>query len=61
MNLCLSCSSVFLCGQTVHVDTAEFMNAASGCKLNIIDKYLADGGNPNACDEVELSLHHSEA
>lgn len=40
----------------VHViqpeDTAEFMNAASQGKLTEIDKYLADGGNPNVHDEV---------
>lgn len=60
VNLCLSCSSVCLCGQIEPVDTAEFMNAASECKLDIIDRYLEDGGNPNAHDEVGLSLHHSK-
>lgn len=30
----------------------EFMNAASQGKLNTIDKYLSDGGNPDAHDEV---------
>ncbi|XP_060895741.1 ankyrin repeat domain-containing protein 2 isoform X2 [Labrus mixtus] len=33
-------------------DTAEFMNAASQGKLSLIEKYLADGGNPNAHDEL---------
>uniref|UniRef100_A0A3Q0SXR9 Ankyrin repeat domain 2 (stretch responsive muscle) n=1 Tax=Amphilophus citrinellus TaxID=61819 RepID=A0A3Q0SXR9_AMPCI len=58
VNLCLSCSSVFLCGQIGPVDTAEFMNAASECKLSIIDKYLADGGNPNVCDELKRTALH---
>uniref|UniRef100_A0A668VV02 Uncharacterized protein n=1 Tax=Oreochromis aureus TaxID=47969 RepID=A0A668VV02_OREAU len=40
------------------VDTAEFMNAASECKLDIIDRYLADGGNPNAHDE-RTALHRA--
>uniref|UniRef100_A0A3Q0T0Y8 Ankyrin repeat domain 2 (stretch responsive muscle) n=1 Tax=Amphilophus citrinellus TaxID=61819 RepID=A0A3Q0T0Y8_AMPCI len=40
------------------VDTAEFMNAASECKLSIIDKYLADGGNPNVCDELKRTALH---
>lgn len=30
----------------------EFMNAVSQDKLNTIDKYLADGGNPNVHNEV---------
>lgn len=37
-------------------DTAEFMNAASQGKLNEIDKYLADGGNPDVHDEVCSAL-----
>ncbi|XP_030604553.1 ankyrin repeat domain-containing protein 2 [Archocentrus centrarchus] len=40
------------------VDTAEFMSAASECKLSIIDKYLADGGNPNVCDELKRTALH---
>lgn len=43
---------VSLCGQIGPEDTAEFMNAASQGKLNVIDKYLADGGDPNVHDEV---------
>lgn len=30
------------------------MNAASQGKLIVIDKYLADGGNPNVHDEVHM-------
>lgn len=43
---------MFLCGQIQPEDTTEFMNAASQGKLSVIDKYLADGGNPNVHDEV---------
>lgn len=32
--------------------TLEFMNAACQGNLDVIDKYLADGGNPNVHDEV---------
>ncbi|XP_059215713.1 ankyrin repeat domain-containing protein 2 [Centropristis striata] len=39
-------------------DTAEFMNAASQGKLNVIDKYLADGGNPNVHDELKRTALH---
>ncbi|XP_028279304.1 ankyrin repeat domain-containing protein 2 isoform X2 [Parambassis ranga] len=40
------------------VDTAEFMNAASQGKVNVIDVYLADGGNPNAHDELKRTALH---
>ncbi|XP_029306087.1 ankyrin repeat domain-containing protein 2 [Cottoperca gobio] len=39
-------------------DTAEFMNAARLGKLNVIDKYLADGGNPNVHDELKRTALH---
>ncbi|XP_035519782.1 ankyrin repeat domain-containing protein 2 [Morone saxatilis] len=39
-------------------DTAEFMNAAGQGKLNVIDKYLADGGNPNVHDELKRTALH---
>ncbi|XP_054456587.1 ankyrin repeat domain-containing protein 2 [Anoplopoma fimbria] len=39
-------------------DTAEFMNAASQGKLNVIDKYLADGGDPNVHDELKRTALH---
>lgn len=45
---------VFLCGQIGPDDTPEFMNAASQGKLKVINKYLADGGNPNVHDEVSV-------
>ncbi|XP_039995663.1 ankyrin repeat domain-containing protein 2 [Xiphias gladius] len=41
-----------------HVDTAEFMNAATQGKLNVIDKYLSDGGNPNVHDELKRTALH---
>ncbi|XP_022619356.1 ankyrin repeat domain-containing protein 2-like [Seriola dumerili] len=41
-----------------HVDTAEFMNAATQGKLNVIDKYLADGGDPNVHDELKRTALH---
>lgn len=34
------------------MDTAELMKAARQGKLDVIDKYLDDGGNPNVHDEV---------
>ncbi|KAF3708244.1 Ankyrin repeat domain-containing protein 2 Skeletal muscle ankyrin repeat protein [Channa argus] len=40
------------------VATAEFMNAASQGKVNIIEKYLADGGNPNVHDELKRTALH---
>ncbi|XP_042357944.1 ankyrin repeat domain-containing protein 2 [Plectropomus leopardus] len=40
------------------MDPAEFMNAASQGKLNVIDKYLADGGNPNVHDELKRTALH---
>lgn len=39
-------------------DTTEFMNAASQGKLSVIDKYLADGGNPNVHDELKRTALH---
>ncbi|XP_034463802.1 ankyrin repeat domain-containing protein 2 isoform X2 [Hippoglossus hippoglossus] len=44
-----------------HVDTAEFMNAATQGKLNVIDKYLADGGDPNVHDELKRTGLHRAA
>lgn len=37
-------------------DTTELMNAACQGSMNVIDKYLEDGGNPNVHDEVLTSL-----
>ncbi|KAM8860084.1 uncharacterized protein ankrd2 isoform 2-T2 [Spinachia spinachia] len=42
-------------------DTAEFMSAASQGWLNVIDKYLADGGNPNVHDELKRTALHRAA
>ncbi|KAL6101839.1 ankrd2 [Pungitius sinensis] len=39
-------------------DTAEFMSAASQGRLNVVDKYLADGGNPNVHDELKRTALH---
>lgn len=49
-NLLFQC--VGLCGQMQPETTLEFMNAACQGNLDVIDKYLADGGNPNVHDEV---------
>uniref|UniRef100_A0A3Q1GNI1 Ankyrin repeat domain 2 (stretch responsive muscle) n=1 Tax=Acanthochromis polyacanthus TaxID=80966 RepID=A0A3Q1GNI1_9TELE len=40
------------------VDTAEFMNASSQGKVKVIEMYLADGGNPNAQDELKRTALH---
>uniref|UniRef100_A0A3B5AAT3 Ankyrin repeat domain 2 n=1 Tax=Stegastes partitus TaxID=144197 RepID=A0A3B5AAT3_9TELE len=50
--------SFFFYLYTRPVDAAEFMNAASQGKVNVIDVYLADGGNPNAQDE-RTALHRA--
>ena len=34
------------------VDTEEFLNAAIRGKQQVVEKYLCDDGNPNACDKV---------
>uniref|UniRef100_A0A3B4TY22 Ankyrin repeat domain-containing protein 2-like n=1 Tax=Seriola dumerili TaxID=41447 RepID=A0A3B4TY22_SERDU len=34
------------------------MNAATQGKLNVIDKYLADGGDPNVHDELKRTALH---
>lgn len=44
--------SVGLSGQMQPETALEFMNAACQGNLEAIDKYLADGGNPNVHDEV---------
>lgn len=43
---------VGLSGQMQPGDAIEFMNAACQGNMNVIDKYLEDGGNPNVHDEV---------
>ncbi|XP_068183527.1 ankyrin repeat domain-containing protein 2 isoform X2 [Antennarius striatus] len=43
---------------SVPEDAAEFMNAASQGKLNVIEKYLTDGGNPNVYDELKRTALH---
>lgn len=50
--------TVFLCvcgGQVGPVDPEEFMDAAIKGKQKVVEKYLADGGNPNFHDEVYTS------
>uniref|UniRef100_A0A3Q1HXF0 Ankyrin repeat domain 2 (stretch responsive muscle) n=1 Tax=Acanthochromis polyacanthus TaxID=80966 RepID=A0A3Q1HXF0_9TELE len=52
------CFYVFVCGKIGPVDTAEFMNASSQGKVKVIEMYLADGGNPNAQDELKRTALH---
>uniref|UniRef100_UPI003AAAF2B6 uncharacterized protein ankrd2 n=1 Tax=Centroberyx gerrardi TaxID=166262 RepID=UPI003AAAF2B6 len=40
------------------VDSAEFMNAAIQGELKVVEKYLADGGNPNVHDELKRTALH---
>uniref|UniRef100_A0A672IHG5 Ankyrin repeat domain 2 (stretch responsive muscle) n=1 Tax=Salarias fasciatus TaxID=181472 RepID=A0A672IHG5_SALFA len=40
---------------------SEFMNAASQGKVEVIHKYLSDGGNPNAHDELKRTALHRAA
>ncbi|XP_068614876.1 ankyrin repeat domain-containing protein 2-like [Brachionichthys hirsutus] len=47
--------------ENVPENAAEFIKAASQGKLNVIDKYLADGGNPNVYDELKRTPLHLAA
>ncbi|XP_062319094.1 ankyrin repeat domain-containing protein 2 isoform X2 [Osmerus eperlanus] len=40
------------------VNKDEFMNAAIQGKLNVVVKYLSDGGDPNTCDELRRTALH---
>ncbi|XP_072533033.1 uncharacterized protein ankrd2 isoform X2 [Salminus brasiliensis] len=43
------------------VDREDFLTAAANGKITVIDKFLADGGDPNACDEFRKSALHRAA
>lgn len=44
--------------QPVFVDEDAFLKAAIEDKLPVIEKYLADGGDPNVCDHVSFVCLH---
>nr|XP_046258058.1 ankyrin repeat domain-containing protein 2 isoform X3 [Scatophagus argus] len=53
----------YLLGVSVEIpvmrpEDTEFMNAASQGKLNVIDKFLADGGHPDVHDELKRTALH---
>lgn len=34
------------------VEPEEFLKAAAQGKMEVVEKFLEDGGDPNTCDEV---------
>ncbi|XP_066502892.1 ankyrin repeat domain-containing protein 1 [Hoplias malabaricus] len=40
------------------VDQVMFLRAAEENKLSVVEKYLSDGGDPNACDDFKCSALH---
>lgn len=47
---------MFLSSQPETVDEQMFLTAALENKLSLVDKYLTDGGNPDAADTVSITL-----
>uniref|UniRef100_A0A672QPY7 Ankyrin repeat domain 2 n=1 Tax=Sinocyclocheilus grahami TaxID=75366 RepID=A0A672QPY7_SINGR len=41
------------------VEPDDFLKAAAQGKMEAVEKFLGDGGDPNTCDEVKTALHRA--